>query len=169
MRERRMERIMKKVLFVLLVFVLTGVALPAQEIRVSIVMDETQPYHREFRYYLVRAITDIENLKLVEEGQGDWFRIHVLLTEMNLADETLLGYAIGYSIVEVPFYLHSYIFENIEPGKRQETTDELIRNTVFYRGSEMVFVATAGLQSASARIYSSLKRLVDERIRSQSE
>ena len=160
---------MKKLFFVCLLLSLGVFHLQAQEIRVSIVMDETKPYHKEFRYYLVRAITDIDNVKLVEAGQGDWFRIHVLLTEMKLANETSLGYAIGYSIVEVPFYLHSYIFENIESGKRQETTDKLIRSTVFYRGSEMVFVAESGLQSGTERIYSSLKGLVEERMRSQSQ
>jgi hypothetical protein len=159
----------KKLFFVCLLLSLGVFNLQAQEIRVSIVMDETQPYHKEFRYYLVRAITDIDNVKLVEAGQGDWFRIHVLLAEMKLANETSLGYAISYSIVEVPFYLHSYIFENVEPGKRQEATDKMIRSTVFYRGSEMVFVAESGLQSGTTRIYTSLKALVDERIRSQSE
>ncbi|UCF96103.1 MAG: hypothetical protein JSV89_13060 [Spirochaetaceae bacterium] len=160
---------MKKLLFLFLLLIGGAMTLQAVEIPVSIAMDESLPYRKEFRYYLVRAITDIENVKIVESGQGDWFRIHVLLVEMKLANEVSLGYAISFSIVEIPFYLHSYIFENIDAGKRQEVTDKLIKSTVFYRGSDMIVVDKASLESGTTRIHTSLKKLIEERIRSQSE
>ena len=69
---------MKKIVIILLLFFASLSILQAVEIPVSIAMDESQPYRKEFRYYLIRAISDIENIKIVEPGRGDWFRIQVL-------------------------------------------------------------------------------------------
>lgn len=67
--------------------------LEAVEIRVSIAMDESQPYQKELRYYIVKAIADLEDVKIVEPGQGEWFRIQVLVFEMRLENQLEVGYS----------------------------------------------------------------------------
>lgn len=160
---------MKKLVFVILLSFGTLSMLQAVEIPVSIAMDESLPYRREFRYYLVKALSDIENIKIVEPGQGDWFRIRVLLIEMRLENKTSVGYALSYTIVEVPFYIHSYIFQNLDSAKRQEGMDKLINNTVLYHGSDLITTGKDGLESPTEQIYTSLKKIIEKRIRVQEE
>jgi hypothetical protein len=157
----------KKLLFVFLLLSLGTFTLQALEIPVSVAMNESLPYQKELRYYVVREITDIENVKIVEPGANDWFRLHVLAFEMKLENEVVVGYAISYSIVEVPFYLHSYILENLKPENRQEAMDRLITRTVFYHGADLMTVGTDGLETAAQRIRSSLKKFLDKWIQTE--
>ena len=158
---------MKKLLFVFLLLSLGAFTLQAVEIPVSIAMNESLPYQKELRYYVVREITDIENVKIVEPGANDWIRLHVLAFEIKLENEVEVGYAISYSIVEVPFYLHSYVLENLKPENRQEAMDRLITRTVFYHGADLMTVGTDGLETAAQRIRSSLKKFLDKRIQTE--
>jgi hypothetical protein len=157
----------KKLLFVFLLLSLGTFTLQALEIPVSVAMNESLPYQKELRYYVVREITGIENVKIVEPGANDWFRLHVLAFEMKLENEVVVGYAISYSIVEVPFYLHSYILENLKPENRQEAMDRLITRTVFYHGADLMTVGTDGLETAAQRIRSSLKKFLDKWIQTE--
>ena len=143
--------------------------LEAVEIRVSIAIDESKPYQKEFRYYIVKAIADLEDVKIVEPGQGEWFRVQVLVFEMKLENQLEVGYSIGYSILEVPFYLHSFILENIDPEKKNEMTDRLIKSMVFFHGLNLITVGKEGLQFGAEQISSSLKETMEKRIRTQSE
>jgi hypothetical protein len=148
-----------------LIFLACGaLLLPAMEIPVSITMNESLPYQKELRYYVVKAISDLENVKIVEPGDNDWFRLRVLAYQIKLENQEAVGYAICYSIVEVPFYLHAYIFENLQQADRQEGMDRLIPRTVFYQGSDLMTVGTDGLETAAGRIQTSLKKLLDMRI-----
>jgi hypothetical protein len=142
-------------------------ALQALEIPVSITMNESQPYQKELRYEVVRAITEVENVKIVEPGDKDWFRLHILAYEMKLENQEAIGYAISYSIVEVPLYLHAYIFEYLEQENRQEGLDRLIPRTVFYHGADLMTVGTDGLQTAAERISMSLQKFLDMRIQTE--
>ena len=155
---------MKKLLFGLILMTFGVLALQAIEIPVSITMNESFPYQKELRYEVVRAITEVENVKIVEPGDKDWFRLHVLSYEMKLENQVAVGYAISYSIVEVPLYLHSYIFENLGQENRQEGLDMLIPRTVFYHGADLMTVGTDDLQIAAERISASLKKFLDMRI-----
>ena len=144
---------MKKIWMVCLLLVGVTFILEAVEIRVSIAMDESQPYQKELRYYIVKAIADLEDVKIVEPGQGEWFRVQVLVFEMRLENQLEVGYSIGYSILEVPFYLHSFILESM----------------VFFHGSNLITVGKEGLEFGAEQISSSLKETMKKRIRTQSE
>lgn len=144
---------MKKIWMVCLLLVGVAFILEAVEIRVSIAMDESQPYQKELRYYIVKAIADLEDVKIVEPGQGEWFRVQVLVFEMRLENQLEVGYSIGYSILEVPFYLHSFILESM----------------VFFHGSNLITVGKEGLEFGAEQISSSLKETMKKRIRTQSE
>jgi hypothetical protein len=139
----------------------------AIEIPVSITMNESLPYQKELRYEVVRAITEVENVKIVEPGDKDWFRLHILAYQMKLENQEAIGYAISYSIVEVPLYLHAYIFDNLEQANRQEGLDRLIPRTVFYHGADLMTVGTDGLQTAAERISTSLQKFLDMRIQTE--
>lgn len=158
---------MKKLLFGLILLTFGVLTLHAIEIPVSITMDESLPYQKELRYEVVRAITEVENVKIVEPGDKDWFRLHVLAYEMKLENQEAVGYAISYSIVEVPLYLHSYIFENLQQENRQEGLDRLIPRTVFYHGADLMTVGTDGLETAAQRISTSLQKFLDMRIQTE--
>ena len=158
---------MKKPLLGLILLTFGALTLQAMEIPVSITMNESLPYQKELRYYVVRAITDVENVKIVELGNNDLFRLRVLAYEIKLENQVSVGYAISYSIVEVPLYLHSYIFENLQQENRQEGMDRLITRTVFYHGADLMTVGTDGLQTAAERIRTSLKKLLDMRIQTE--
>ena len=158
---------MKKLILIVLFSIAAAFILHAVEIPVSITMDESQPYQKELRYDVVREITDIENVKIVAPGANDWFRLHVLAYEMKLENQVAVGYAISYSIVEVPTYLHAYILQNLEPDNRQEMLDRLIPRTVFYHGADLMTVGTDGLETAAQRIRSSLQKFLDQRIQSE--
>jgi hypothetical protein len=158
---------MKKLTLIVLFLIAAAFALQAVDIPVSITMNESLPYQKELRYYVVREITGIENVKIVEPGANDWFRLHVLAYQMKLENEVEIGYAISYSIVEVPLYLHAYILENLEPENREEMMDRLIPRTVFYHGADLMTVGTDGLETAAGRIRSSLKKFLDQRIQSE--
>ena len=158
---------MKNLILIVSFLIASAFVLHAVEIPVSITMNESQPYQKELRYYVVREITDIENVKIVEPGANDWFRLHVLAYEMKLENEVAVGYAISYSILEAPLYLHAYILENLDPDNRQETLDRLIPRTVFYHGADLMTVGTDGLEIAAQRIRSSLQKFLDQRIQSE--
>jgi hypothetical protein len=158
---------MKKLILIVLFLIAAAFALQAVDIPVSITMDESLPYQKELRYYVVREITGIENVKIVAPGANDWFRLHVLAYEMKLENQVEIGYAISYSIVEVPLYLHAYILENLDPDNREEMMDRLIPRTVFYHGADLMTVGTDGLETAAGRIRSSLKKFLDQRIQSE--
>lgn len=160
---------MKKIWMVCLLLVGVAFILEAVEIRVSIAMDESQPYQKELRYYIVKAIADLEDVKIVEPGQGEWFRVQVLVFEMRLENQLEVGYSIGYSILEVPFYLHSFILEGIDPEKINDTTKRLIESMVFFHGSNLITVGKEGLEFGAEQISSSLKETMKKRIRTQSE
>ncbi len=160
---------MKKLLFVFLLLSLGAFTLQAVEIPVSIAMEESLPYQKELHYHVVKAIADIENVKIVEPGTREWFRVRVLVIEMKLENQIEVGYAVGYTIVEVPFYLHAYIFESLEADKRKEAMDRLINSTVFYHGTELLTVGKEDLETVGQRIYSSLKEIIDKRLGVQSE
>ena len=160
---------MKKLVIVLLLLSLAVFSLHAVEIPVSIAMDESLPYQKELRYYVVKAIADIENIKIVEPGTREWFRVQVLVIEMKLENQTAVGYAVSYTIVEVPFYLHAYLFENLEAEKRQEAMDRLVSKTVFYHGADLLTVGKDNLESVATGIYASLKDIIEKRFRIQSE
>jgi hypothetical protein len=157
----------KRIFLGFLLLVGSAFMLPAVEIPVSVTMDESLPYQRDLRYQVVKEIADIENVKIVEPGTDEWFRVHVLAFQMKLENQTEVGYAISYSIVEIPFYLHNYIFENLDPEKRQEEIDRLIRRTVYYHGADLMTVGTDGLETAAERIRSSLKKFLDKRIQTE--
>ena len=158
---------MKKPLLGLILLTFGALTLQAMEIPVSITMNESLPYQKELRYYVVRAITDVENVKIVELGNNDLFRLRVLAYEIKLENQVSVGYAISYSIVEVPLYLHSYIFENLQQENRQEGMDRLIPRTVFYHGADLMTVGTDDLQTAAERIGTSLKKFLDMRIQTE--
>ena len=158
---------MKKFLFGLILLTFGVLTLQAIEIPVSITMDESLPYQKELRYEVVRAITAVEDVKIVEPGDKDWFRLHVLAYEMKLENQTAVGYAISYSIVEAPLYLHAYIFEHLDQENRQEGLDRLIPRTVFYHGADLMTVGTDGLETAAERISTSLQKFLDMRIQSE--
>lgn len=143
--------------------------LQAVEIRVSIAIDEFLPYQKEFRYYVVKEIADIGNVRIVEPGQGEWFRVQVLVFEMKLENQFEVGYSIGYSILEVPFYFHSFILESIDPEKINDTTKRLIESMVFFHGSNLITVGKEGLEFGVEQISSSPKETMEKRIRTQSE
>jgi hypothetical protein len=159
----------KKPLFVFLLLSLAAFTLQALEIPVSIAMDESLPYQKELHYYVVKSIVDIENVKIVEPGTTEWFRVQVLVIEMKLENEMKVGYAVSYTIVEVPFYLHAYILESLEAEKRREAMDQLIDNTVFYHGADLLTVGKEDLESVGPRIRASLSGIIDKRFRIQSE
>jgi hypothetical protein len=161
-----MELNMKKLILIVLFLIAAVFTLQAVEIPVSVAMNESLPYQKELRYQVVKAISEIENVKIVEPGANDWIRLHVLVFEIKLENEVEVGYAISYSIVEVPFYLHSYILENLKPENRQEAMDRLITRTVFYHGADLMTVGTDGLETAAQRIRSSLEKFLDKRIQS---
>lgn len=158
---------MKKFLFVLILLTFGVLTLHALEIPVSITMNESLPYQKELRYDVVRAITEVENVKIVEPGDKDWFRLHILAYEMKLENQEAIGYAISYSIVEVPLYLHAYIFDHLEKENRQEELDRLIPRTVFYHGADLMTVGTDGLETAAERISTSLQKFLDMRIQTE--
>ena len=158
---------MKKFLFVLILLTFGVLTLHALEIPVSITMNESLPYQKELRYDVVRAITEVEDVKIVEPGDKDWFRLHILAYEMKLENQEAIGYAISYSIVEVPLYLHAYIFDHLEKENRQEELDRLIPRTVFYHGADLMTVGTDGLETAAQRIRTSLQKFLDMRIQSE--
>jgi len=160
---------MKKIWMVCLLLIGGAFVLGAVEIRVSIAMDESQPYQKELRYYIVKTIADIDNVKIVEPGQGEWFRVQVLVFEMKLENQLEVGYSIGYSILEVPFYLHSFILENIDPEENDEITERLIKSMVFFHGSNLITVGKEGLEFGAEQVSSSLKDIMDKRIRTESE
>ena len=158
---------MKKLLFGFILLTFGALALHAIEIPVSITMNESLPYQKELRYDVVRAITKVENVKIVEPGDKDWFRLHILAYEMKLENQEAIGYAISYSIVEVPLYLHAYIFEHLDQENRQEGLDRLIPRTVFYHGADLMTVGTDGLETAAERISTSLQKFLDMRIQTE--
>jgi hypothetical protein len=145
------------------------VSLRAVEIPVSVAIDESLPYQKELRFHVIKAIADIENIKIVEPGTTEWFRVQVLVIEMKLENQIEVGYAVSYTIVEVPFYVHAYVFESLDREKKKEAMDRLITRTVFYHGADLLTVGKEDLQSAAPRIYSSLKEIIDKRFRIQSE
>jgi hypothetical protein len=159
----------KKPLFVFLLLSLAAFTLQALEIPVSIAMDESLPYQKELHYYVVKSIVDIENVKIVEPGTTEWFRVQVLVIEMKLENEMKVGYAVSYTIVEIPFYLQAYILESLEAEKRKEVMDQLIDNTVFYHGADLLTVGKEDLESVGPRISASLSGIIDKRFRIQSE
>ena len=158
---------MKRAFLGLLLLTGCTLMLSAVEIPISVTMEESQPYQRELRFNVVKELAEIENVKIVEPGTDEWFRVHVLAFEMKLEDQTEVGYAISYSIVEIPFYLHKFIFENLDPEKRREDIDSLIRRTVYYLGADLMTVGTDGLEAAAERIRSSLERFLDRRIQTE--
>ena len=158
---------MKRLFLGLLLLAGCTLMLPAVEVPISVTMEESQPYQRELRYYIVRELAEIENVKIVEPGTGEWFRVRVLAYEIKLEDQTEVGYAISYSIVEIPFYIHNFIFENLDPEKRREDSDSLIRRTVYYLGADLMTVGTDGLEPAAERIRSTLERFLDRRIQTE--
>jgi hypothetical protein len=162
-----MERNVKKLFFGLMMLTLGALTLHAIEIPVSITMNESLPYQKELHYDVVKAISGLENVKIVEPGDKDWFRLYVLSYEIKLENQESVGYAISYSVVEVPFYLHAYIFENLGQENRKEGMDRLIPRTVFYHGSDLMTVGTDGLEPAAERIRASLKKFLDMRIQSE--
>jgi len=155
----------KKFLFGLILLTFGALTLHAIEIPVSITMNESLPYQKELRYDVVRAITEVENVKIVEPGDKDWFRLHILAYEMKLENQEAIGYAISYSIVEVPLYLHAYVFDHLDQENRQEELERLIPRTVFYHGADLMTVGTDGLKTAAERISTSLKKFLDMRIK----
>ena len=164
-----MERIVKKLLFVFLLLSLGAFTLQAVEIPVSVAMEESLPYQKELRYHVIKAIADIENVKIVEPGTKEWFRVQVLAIEMKLENRVQVGFAVSYTIVEIPFYVHAYIFESLEPEKKKEAMDRLINSTVFYHGADLLTVGKEDLESVGPRIYSSLGEIIDKRFRIESE
>jgi hypothetical protein len=164
-----MEYHVKKFLFVLFLLIGCAFSLQAVEIPVSIAMEESLPYQKELHYHVVKAIADIENVKIVEPGTREWFRVRVLVIEMKLENQIEVGYAVSYTIVEVPFYLHAYIFESLEADKRKEVMDRLINSTVFYHGTELLTVGKEDLETVGPRIHSSLKKIIDQRLGIQPE
>ena len=88
---------------------------------------------------------------------------------MNLENQISVGYALSYTIVEVPFYIHSYIFQNLDSEKRQQGMDKLINNTVLYHGADLLTTGKDSLETPAKQIYASLKEIVDKRIRIQSQ
>jgi hypothetical protein len=141
--------------------------LHAIEIPVSIAMNESFPYQKELRFDVVRAISELENVKIVEPGDEDWFRLYILSYEMKLENQESVGYAISYSIVEVPRYLHAYIFDHLDQENRREDLERLIPRTVFYHGADLMTVGTDGLETAAERIRTSLKKFLDMRIQTE--
>ncbi|MBN2552356.1 MAG: hypothetical protein JXB06_06280 [Spirochaetales bacterium] len=158
---------MKRLFLGLLMLAGCTLMLPAVEIPISVTMEESQPYQRELRFNVVKELAEIENVKIVEPGTDEWFRVHVLAFQMKLEDQTEVGYAISYSIVEIPFYIHNFILENLDPEKRREEVDGLIRRSVYYLGADLMTVGTDGLQPAAERIRSSLERFLDKRIQTE--
>ena len=158
---------MKKYWVVFLLVIVGVSVLQAVEIPVSVTMDESKPYQKEFRYYIIKAIADIEDVKIVEPGHGEWFRIQVLSFEMKLENQLEVGYSIGYSIIEVPFYLHTFLLENIDPDKKNDTTERLIKSTVFFHGSNLITVGKDNLEFGAEQISSSLEEIMEKRIRTQ--
>jgi hypothetical protein len=159
----------KKLIFVFLWLSLAAFTLQAVEIPVSLAMEESLPYQKELHYYVIKAIADIENVKIVEPGTKEWLRVQVLVLEMKLENEMEVGYAVSYTIVEIPFYLHAYIFESLDSGKRKEAMDRLINSTVFYHGADLLTVGKGELESVGPRIRASLSGVIDKRFRIQSE
>ena len=156
---------MKKLLFVVLLLSLGVFTLQAVEIPVSIAMEESLPYQKELRYHIIKAIADIENVKIVEAGTKEWFRVQVLAIEMKLENQVQVGYAVSYTIVEVPFYIHAYVFESLEAEKKKEAMDRLINSTVLYHGADLLTVGKGDLESVGPRIYSSLNEIIGKRFR----
>lgn len=156
---------MKKLLFVVLLLSLGVFTLQAVEIPVSIAMEESLPYQKELRYHVIKAIADIENVKIVEAGTKEWFRVQVLAIEMKLENQVQVGYAVSYTIVEVPFYIHAYVFESLEAEKKKEAMDRLINSTVLYHGADLLTVGKGDLESVGPRIYSSLNEIIGKRFR----
>ncbi len=159
---------MKKLMFVVLLLSLGVFTLQAVEIPVSIAMEESLPYQKELRYHIIKAIVNIENVTIVEPGTKEWFRVQVLAIEMKLENQVQVGYAVSYTIVEVPFYIHAYVFENLEAEKKKEAMDRLINSTVLYHGADLLTVGTGDLESVGPRIYSSLSEIIDKRFRIES-
>jgi len=160
---------MKKLISIFLFSFAATFALQAVEIPVSIAMDESLPYQRELRYHVVKAIADIDHVKIVQPGTKEWFRVQVLVIEMKLENQIEVGYAVSYTIVEVPFYVHAYIFESLEAEKRKEAMDRLINSTVFYHGADLLTVGKEDLESVAQKIYSSLQEIIDKRFQIESE
>jgi len=158
----------KKLMFVVLLLSLGVFTLQAVEIPVSIAMEESLPYQKELRYHIIKAIVNIENVTIVEPGTKEWFRVQVLAIEMKLENQVQVGYAVSYTIVEVPFYIHAYVFENLEAEKKKEAMDRLINSTVLYHGADLLTVGTGDLESVGPRIYSSLSEIIDKRFRIES-
>ena len=156
---------MKNLLFVVLLLSLGVFTLQAVEIPVSIAMEESLPYQKELRYHIIKAIADIENVKIVESGTKEWFRVQVLAIEMKLENQVQVGYAVSYTIVEVPFYIHAYVFESLEAEKKKEAMDRLINSTVLYHGADLLTVGKGDLESVGPRIYSSLNEIIGKRFR----
>ena len=156
---------MKNLLFVVLLLSLGVFTLQAVEIPVSIAMEESLPYQKELRYHIIKAIADIENVKIVEAGTKEWFRVQVLAIEMKLENQVQVGYAVSYTIVEVPFYIHAYVFESLEAEKKKEAMDRLINSTVLYHGADLLTVGKGDLESVGPRIYSSLNEIIGKRFR----
>jgi len=152
-------------LFVVLLLSLGVFTLQAVEIPVSIAMEESLPYQKELRYHIIKAIADIENVKIVEAGTKEWFRVQVLAIEMKLENQVQVGYAVSYTIVEVPFYIHAYVFESLEAEKKKEAMDRLINSTVLYHGADLLTVGKGDLESVGPRIYSSLNEIIGKRFR----
>ena len=159
---------MKKLMFVVLLLSLGVFTLQAVEIPVSIAMEESLPYQKELRYHIIKAIADIENVTIVEPGTREWFRVQVLAIEMKLENQVQVGYAVSYTIVEVPFYIHAYVFENLDAEKKNEAMDRLINSTVLYHGADLLTVGKGELESVGPRIYSSLSEIIDKRFRIES-
>ena len=56
---------------------------------------------------------------------------------------------------------------NQQQENRQEGLDRLIPRTVFYHGADLLTVGTDGLQTAAARISTSLQKFLDMRIQTE--
>jgi len=159
----------KKLLLVVLMLIASAFVLQALEIPVSLAMEETLPYQKELRFHVIKAIADIENIQIVEPGSSEWFRVQVIVFEMKLENQVSVGYAVSYTIVEVPFYLHAYVNGAMETEKRQEAMDRLVGKTVFYHGADLLTVGEDGLPAAAERIRASLSEIMAKRIRIQTE